>query len=100
VTAVLNVVTVLGCLLGAGGFTGMGLLLAIQCHHTATEASGRRKAERRAESYHRDVVALNNSVTRLHGLLAHEADQHAERLADLVSVCGTDTAERPEMRTS
>jgi hypothetical protein len=98
VTAVLNVVSVLGCLLGVCGFGGMALLLAIQCHHTATEAAGRRKAERRAESYHRDVVALNNSVTRLHGLLAHEADRHAERLADLVSVCGTDTAEPADTR--
>ncbi len=90
----------LGLLLALLGFGGMALLLAIQCHHTATAETRARRAEALAEDRQRQIVGLSNSVTRLHDLLRHEADQHAERLADLVSVCGTDTAEPAHERTS
>lgn len=99
-TAVLDVVWVLGCLLGVCGFGGMALLLAIQCHHTAAAEARVRKTERRAEWHARENDRLCRSNDRLRQLLDRQAGEHAERLADLVAVVGTDTAEPAEMRTS
>ncbi len=97
-TAVIDPLLACGAILGACGFGGMALLLAIQCHHTATAETRARRAEALAERQFNRAAELYASNQRLRSLLRDEADQHAERLADLVSVCGTDTAEPADTR--
>lgn len=90
----------LGLILGLLGFAGMGLLLAIQCQHTATAETRARRAERLAERQFQRAAELYASNERLRQLLERQADENAERLADLVAVVGTDTAEDPKVRAS
>ncbi len=99
-TAVIDPLLACGAILGVCGFGGMALLLAIQCHHTATAIALTEKAQKLAAHRGDQVLELIDSNQRLRSLLAREADQHAERLADLVSVCGAATPERPEKRMS
>lgn len=89
-----------GAILGALGFVGMAMVAAIQSHHNATAETRARKAERRAEWHKRENDRLTRSNERLRQLLERQADENAERLADLVSVVGTDTAEDPKVRAS
>jgi hypothetical protein len=86
-----NPLLVAFAVLSLSGMGGAFLLLGIQCQRTASEATRANRAERRARERDAEIVGLRASVSRLHRLLDHEASQHAERLADLVAVVGTDT---------
>lgn len=83
-----NIGSVLWLILALSGLVGMGMVAAIQCHHAATAETRARRLEALAEHQQTQIVGLNNSVVRLHDLLDQEAAQHAEKLADLVSVVG------------
>jgi len=79
-----NVALWLGLLLALLGFGGMALLLAIQCHHTATAEAALTVERRRNE--------------RLQILRQDEAAEHAAKCRFLVAVIATDTAEPADTR--